>query len=98
MFDVTNFGLVLRICIVNTMIFNKKKNIGKLVGDQFLRIVKDHHYDHFGYVDKSMPCFFSFSSLIKNLSDKKSKNVHWSVLKIGSNTRPHTMITIFFIK
>ena len=34
MFGVTNFGLVLHICIVNAMIF-VKTNIGKLVHDQF---------------------------------------------------------------
>ena len=57
MFCVTIFGLVLRICIVNAMIFIKK-NIDKLVQDQFLQPVKDHPYDKFGYVEKIMPCFF----------------------------------------
>ena len=57
MFGVTNFGLVLRICIVNAMIFIKK-NIDKLVQDQFLQTVKDHQYDKFGYVGKIMPCVF----------------------------------------
>ena len=57
MFRVTNFGLVLRICIVNAMIFIKKK-VDKLVQDQFLRIVKDHQYEKFSYVIKIMPCVF----------------------------------------
>ena len=57
MFCVTNFGLVLRICTVNAMIFIKK-NIDKLVQDQFLQTVKDHPYDKFGYVEKNMPCHF----------------------------------------
>ena len=39
MFFATNFGLVLRICIVNTIIFIKK-NIDKLVQDQFLKIIR----------------------------------------------------------
>ena len=46
MFCVTNFGLVLRICIVNVMIFIRK--IHKLVQDQFLQTVKDHQYDKVG--------------------------------------------------
>jgi len=45
------------ICIVIAMIFIKK-NIDKLVQDQFLQPVKDHQYDKFGYVGKIMPCFF----------------------------------------
>ena len=49
MFHVTNFELVLRICIVNAMIFIKK-NIDKLVQDQFLQTVKDHQRDKLGYV------------------------------------------------
>jgi len=57
MFSLTNFLLVLRICIVNAMIFIKK-NIDKLVQDQFLQPVKDHPCDKFGYVGKIMPCFF----------------------------------------
>ena len=57
MFCVTNFLLVLRICIVNAMIFSKK-NIDKLVQDQFLQPVKDDPCDKLGYVDKIMPCFF----------------------------------------
>ena len=43
-FCATNFGLVLRICTVNGMIFINK-NIGKLVQNQFLQTVKDHQYD-----------------------------------------------------
>ena len=58
MFCVTNFHLVLRICIDNAMIFTKK-NIDKIVQDQFLQPVKDHPYDKFGYVVTSMSCFFS---------------------------------------
>ena len=54
MFCVTNFGLVLRICIVNVMIFINK-NIDKLVQDQFLQAVNNHPYDKFGYVGKNMP-------------------------------------------
>ena len=57
MFCVTNFGLDLRICIVNAMIFIKK-DIDKLVQDQFLQAVKDHPYDKFGYVGKIMINFF----------------------------------------
>jgi hypothetical protein len=57
MFCLTSFLLVLRICIVNAMIFIKK-NIDKLVKDQFLQPVKDHPCGKFGYVGKIMPCFF----------------------------------------
>ena len=57
MFCVTNFLLVLLICIVNAMIFIKK-NIDKLVQDQFLQPFKVHPCDKFGHVDKIMPCFF----------------------------------------
>ena len=57
MFCLTNFLLVLRICIVIAMIFIKK-NIDKLVSDQFLQPVKDHPCDKFGYVGKIMPCVF----------------------------------------
>ena len=49
MFYVTNCGLALSICMVNAMIFIKK-NIDKLVQDQFLRIGKDNQY----YVEKTM--------------------------------------------
>ena len=49
MFGGTYFGLLLRICIVNAIIFTK--NIGKLVPDQFLRIFKDPQYLYFGYVN-----------------------------------------------
>ena len=55
MFCVTNFLLVVRICIVNAMIFIKKSD--KLVQDQFLQHVKNHPFDKFGYVRKSMPFF-----------------------------------------
>ena len=54
MFCVTNFLLVLRLCIVNAMFFIKK-NIDKLVQDQFLQPVKVHPCDKFGHVDKIMP-------------------------------------------
>ena len=57
MFYVTNFWLVLRISIVNAMIF-LKNNIDKLAQDKFLQPVKDHPYEKFGYVVKIMPCFF----------------------------------------
>ena len=57
LFCVTNFLLVLRICIVNAKIFIRK-NIVKLLQDQFLQPVKDHPYDKFGYVVKIMPRFF----------------------------------------
>ena len=57
MFCVSNFLLVPRICIINAMIFIKK-NIDKLVHDQFLQPLKDHPYDKFGYVEKIMPSFF----------------------------------------
>ena len=66
-FCVTNFLLVLRICIVNAMIFSKK-NIDKLVQDQFLQPVKVHPCDKFGYVGKIMPCVF-FKTLSVILSD-----------------------------
>ena len=66
MFCLTNFLLVLRICIVNAMIFSKK-NIDKLVQDQFLQPVKVHPCDKFGYVGKIMPCFF-LSKAIKNVT------------------------------
>ena len=65
MFFVTNFLLVLRICIVNAMIFSKK-NIDKLVQDQFLQPVKVHPCDKFGYVGKIMPCVF-FQKRLKNV-------------------------------
>ena len=45
-FGVTNFLIVLRICIVNAVIFIKK-NIRKLIQDQFLQIVKYHQYEKF---------------------------------------------------
>ena len=64
MFCVTNFLLVLRICIVNVMIFIKK-NIDKLVQDQFLQPVKVHPCDKFGHVDKIMSCFFSSKAIKK---------------------------------
>ena len=54
MFCGNHFWLVLRICIVNAMNFIKK-NIDKLVQDQFLQPVKGHPCDKFGYVDKIMP-------------------------------------------
>ena len=38
------------------MIFIKKK-LDKLVQDQFLQPVKNHQYDKFGYVVKTMPFF-----------------------------------------
>ena len=57
MFCLTSFLLVLRICIVNAMIFIKK-NIDKLVKDQFLQHVKDHPCGKFGYVGKNKPFFF----------------------------------------
>ena len=63
MFGVTNFGLVLRIFIVNAIIVIKKYII-KLVQDQFLQIVKDHQCDYFGYVD-NIYIFFSFQVLLK---------------------------------
>ena len=69
---VTNFLLVLRICIVNAMIFIKK-NFDKLVQDQFLQPVKDHPYDKFGYVGKIMPCFFSSNTQKQNLVVKNPK-------------------------
>ena len=58
MVGLTDFRPVIGVCIVNAMIFIKKKNIDKLVQDQFLQPVKDHPYDKFGYVEKIMPCFF----------------------------------------
>ena len=72
MFCVTNFLLVLVICIVIAMIFIKK-NIDKLVQDQFLQPVKDHPYDKFGYVGKIMPCFFSSNTQKLDLVVKNPK-------------------------
>ena len=72
MFCVTNFLLVLCICIVNAMIFIKK-NIDKLVRDQFLQPVKDHPCGKFGYVGKIMPCFFSSNTQKLNLVVKNPK-------------------------
>ena len=63
MFCGTNFLLVLRICIVTAMIFIKK-NIDKIVQDQFLQPVEVHPCDKFGHVDKIMPIVFS-SNLIR---------------------------------
>ena len=85
-FGVTNFLIVLRICIVNAIIFIKK-NISKLIQDQFLQIVKDHQHDYFCYVDKIMPCVFFFKFDLKKCSDPKSENMRLSVLKIRSNSR-----------
>ena len=55
-----------------------KKNIGKIVQDQFLKTVKD-----FGYVEKL--CLVFLGLISKKISDKKSKNVHLNVLKIRWN-------------
>jgi len=73
------------ICIVIAMIFIKK-NIDKLVQDQFLQPVKDHPYDKFGYVGKIMPCFF-FKHAKTKFSCQKSENVRLSVFKIRWNAR-----------
>ena len=55
-FNETNFKLILCICIViSTIVITK--TIGKLVQYQFLGIFKDAHHGHFGFVDKTMPCF-----------------------------------------
>ena len=62
MFCVTNFLLVLRICIINGMIFIKK-NVDKLVQDQCLQPVKVHPRDKFCHVDKIIPCFFSSKAI-----------------------------------
>ena len=72
MFCPTNFLLIPRICIVNVMIFIKK-NIDKLVQDQFLQHVKDHPCDKFGYVGKIMPCFFFSNTQKLNLVVKNPK-------------------------
>ena len=61
----TIFLIFLCICIVNAIIFIKK-NISKLIQDQFLQLVKDHQYEYFCYVDKVMACVFT-SSLIKKM-------------------------------
>ena len=68
MFFVTYFLLVLRISIVNAMIFIKK-NIDKFVQDQFLQPVKDN----FGDVVKSMPYLFSSNKEKLNLVVKNPK-------------------------
>ena len=77
-FCVTNFGLVIRIFIVNAMIFIKK-NIDNLVQDHFLQTVKDHPYDK---LLKKL-CLVFFSSLIKKvLVIKNLRTCVFSVLKI----------------
>ena len=63
MFCVTNFLLVLHICIVNAMIFSNKK-IDKLVQDQFLQPVKVHSCDKFGFVGQNYALYF-FSKIIQ---------------------------------
>ena len=55
--------------------FHFKKNIDKLVQDQFLQPVKDHPCDKFGYVDQIMPCFF-FQKRLKNFKFKKIREHH----------------------
>ena len=62
-----------------------KKNIDKLVQDQFLQPVKDHPYDKFGYVEKIMPRFFFFKHAKTKFSCQKSENVRLSVFKIRWN-------------
>ena len=52
-----------------------KKNIDKLVQDQFLQPVKDHPYD-----GKIMPCFF-FQTRKKKFICQKSENMRLRVLK-----------------
>ena len=42
------------------------KNFDKHVQDQFLKPVKDHPCDKFGYVEKIMPCFF-FEKEVKKI-------------------------------
>ena len=49
MFDVNNFGIVLRIGNVNTMIFIYIQ-ICNLFQDRFLQIVKDPQYDNFAKI------------------------------------------------
>jgi hypothetical protein len=58
-----------------------RKNIDKLVKDQFLQPVKDHPCGKFGYVGKIMPCFFFQMSLKIVKFKKKSENITLSVLK-----------------
>ena len=94
MFCVTNFWLVLVICIVITMIFIKK-NIDKLVQDQFLQPVKDHPYDKFGYVEKIMPCFFSSNTQKLNLVVKNPKTWVWAFLKCAGTHVHGFVITKF---
>ena len=60
MYCLTNSRLVLRICIVNAMIFTPK-NIDKLVQDQFLQTVKVHPCDKFDLLTK-LCVVFSFKS------------------------------------
>ena len=55
--------------------FPSKKNIDKLVQDQFLQPVKVHPCDKFGHVDKIMPCFF-FQKRLKNVKFKKIREHH----------------------
>ena len=62
MFDVTNYKLVLGVCIVNVVIFIKKK-IKKIVLVQFLWIGKETHDENFEHVEKITPCFFSSKAI-----------------------------------
>ena len=93
-FCVTNFWLVLVIFIVIAMIFIKK-NIDKLVQDQFLQPVKDHPYDKFGYVEKIMPCFFLSNTQKQNLVVKNPKTCVWAFLKYAGTHVLGFVITKF---
>ena len=73
MFCVTNFWLVLVICIVIAMIFIKK-NIDKLVQDQFLQPVKDHPYDKFGLFFFQTSKNKIYFSKIRKRAFERSKN------------------------
>ena len=52
-----------------------KKNIDKLICDQFLQPVKDHPYDKFGYVGKIMPFF---KMIKQNLVIKNPRMCVWA--------------------
>ena len=57
-FGATNFLIVLRICIFNTIILIENSP-SELLQDQYLQIVNAQQYDYFGYVDKIIHFFLS---------------------------------------
>ena len=55
-----------------------KKNIDKLVHDQFLQPVKDHPYDKFGYVEKIMPLDLN---LLQQVAYRRNFYLHFQILQ-----------------